>query len=83
MAKITKLRQQWQISHSGVIRTHATAFHSRHKKQSSSEDDWWRKVALVFCPINASFSPDVTAAIGARNSETSAMLVYRKNPVSI
>ena len=83
MAKITKLRQQWQISHSGVIRTHATAFRSRHKKQSSSEDDWWRKVALFFCPINASFSHDVTAAIGARNNETAAMLVYRKNPVSI
>ena len=75
---MTKLRQKWQISHSSVIRTHAAAFRSRHKKQLSSEDDWWRKVALFFCPINGSFSHDVTAAIGARNNEAAAMLVYRK-----
>ena len=54
------------------------AFRSRHKEQLSSEDDWWRKVALFFCPINGSFSHDVTAAIGAWNNETAAMLVYRK-----
>ena len=45
---MTKLRQKWQISHSGVIRTHATGFRCRHKKQLSSEDDWWRNVALFF-----------------------------------
>ena len=40
--------------------------------------DWWRKVALFFCPTNGSSSHDVTAAICARNNKTAAMLVYRK-----